>query len=837
MTLLEAALSYARRGWPVFPCAPRAKTPLTPHGLKDATTDPDIIRAWFARWPQANIAIVTGDESGFFVLDVDPRAGGDETLRDLEQQFGPLPETVESLTGGGGRHILFRCPLGLRCAKLGEGLDLKANGGYIIAPPSIHPSGRAYGWDAAHHPEDVELAPAPAWLLNLIGQATRSGPAPAVGERIPEGQRNATLTSLAGSLRRKGLSPAAIEAALLAENRQRCEPPLDEGEVRRIAGSVGRYAPAEDSSDLQRDYGHAAVLAGLFKDRYRWSPERGRWLSWTGQVWRTVPEESVAKAAADELRQHYAARLATATDKTAIQDLSKKAAETCLYARIMGALSFLKGWEGILTTQDQWDADRWALNVQNGTLDLRTFKLRPHDPSDLCTKLAPVTFDPNAPGDKWKSHIERFLPSPNVRRQVQRDLGQALPGVVLEESLPIWHGTGANGKTTTTRALLEVLGDYADRAAPNLLVQGKYERHPTELAELCGLRLAVSAEVDQGKHLAEALVKELTGGDRKRARFMRQDFFSFEQTFSLVLIVNHKPVITGTDDGIWRRVRLIPWEYRIPDAERRPQEVVVNELVSAGSAVLNWLLDGLRDWQADPHWVAPEVRAASDAYRAEMDVLGEFLTDHCVLGPRFTVRKGELYQSYSQWCEAAGEQPLSKKEFGRRLTGRGIVGRRGAHNVHFYVGIGLKEKPEAPNEVTYGDQFPISPLRETNFGGYTENRSPLVTCPAEEILSVPEVGIGLRTNADGVSVSPLRQENPGDYTEKVSAHWRVPEIGDLVYLLSSDGSIQNKEPWAICGIVDAVDAPDGQSYAMFSQTTTGWPLRQCALACDVLEPG
>lgn len=832
-SLLEAALRYAQRGWPVFPCAPRAKAPLTQHGLKDGTTDPDIIRAWWARWPDANIGVVTGDQSGFFVLDVDPRSGGDDTLSDLEQRYGPLPETVEALTGGGGRHILFRCPPGLRCTKLGEGLDLKANGGYIVAAPSVHPSGRCYEWEAAHHPDDMPIADPPAWLLSLLKPPKAATTAHPTGESIPEGQRNGTLTRLAGAMRRHGADAEAIFAALWQHNLAHCDPPLAEAEVRRIAGSVARYEPAKDG-ELQRDYGHAAVLAELFKDRFRWSPERGRWLAWTGQVWRVVPEEAVAKQAAETLRQHYAAQLAATSDKAAIQDLSKKVAETCIYARICGALNFLKGWDDILTTQEEWDADPWLLNVRNGTLNLRTFELQPHKPTDLCTKLAAVDYDPRADDTLWRRHIERFLPDPNVRRQVQRDLGAALPGVVLQEVLPIWYGMGANGKTTTTRGLLSVLGDYADRAAPNLLVQSKYERHPTELAELCGLRLAVSAEVDQGKHLAEALVKELTGGDRKRARFMRQDFFSFEQTFSLVLIVNHKPVITGTDDGIWRRVRLIPWEYRIPDAERRPQEVVVNELVSAGSAVLNWLLDGLRDWQADPHWVAPEVRAASDAYRAEMDVLGEFLTDHCVLGPRFTVRKGELYQSYSQWCEAAGEQPLSKKEFGRRLTGRGIVGRRGAHNVHFYVGIGLKEKPEAPNEVTYGDQFPISPLRETNFGGYTENRSPLVTCPAEEILSVPEVGIGLRTNADGVSVSPLRQENPGDYTEKVSAHWRVPEIGDLVYLLSSDGSIQNKEPWAICGIADA---PDGQSYAMFSQTTTGWPLRQCALACDVLEPG
>ncbi|MGC8960204.1 MAG: bifunctional DNA primase/polymerase [Chloroflexia bacterium] len=159
-----AALSYAARGWPVFPCRPRGKTPLTPHGFKDATCDPETIRAWWERWPDANIAIPTGAPSGLLALDVDPRSGGDESLRELEQRYGPLPRTVESLTGGGGRHILFRCPNSMRCGKLAEGIDIKANGGYIIVPPSVHPNGRPYVW---LHPDDVPPAEPPAWLLEL----------------------------------------------------------------------------------------------------------------------------------------------------------------------------------------------------------------------------------------------------------------------------------------------------------------------------------------------------------------------------------------------------------------------------------------------------------------------------------------------------------------------------------------------------------------------------------------------------------------------------------------------------------------------------------------------
>lgn len=351
--------------------------------------------------------------------------------------------------------------------------------------------------------------------------------------------------------------------------------------------------------------------------------------------------------------------------------------------------NFLKGWEGILTRPEQWDSEPWTLNVANGLLDLRTGKLSPHSPDDLCTKLAPVTHDLAAKGEVWQAHLNRFIPDTGVQRQVQRDLGLSLVGATLEESLGIWYGNGANGKTTTARALQEVLADYAKRAAPNLLVSSRNERHPTEVADLCGSRLVFSVEVDQGKRLAEAMVKDLTGGDRKKARLMRQDFFEFEQTFSIVLIVNHKPVIGGTDEGIWRRVRLIPWQHRIPSGERRPQDEVLAELVADGSGILNWLLQGLSDWHEHPHWVAPAVHSATEAYRSEQDLLGEFLRDMCELGPRYKVSVSGLYKVYEGWCGEAGEEPLGKRTFGDLLRQKGIEGKKADKGVRMYRGIRL----------------------------------------------------------------------------------------------------------------------------------------------------
>ena len=297
----------------------------------------------------------------------------------------------------------------------------------------------------------------------------------------------------------------------------------------------------------------------------------------------------------------------------------------------LGGLAFLKGEPGFHTEFEEWDADPYTLNCADGLLDMRTQTLRPHDPAALCTKITRWSFAgtrAQAPGSAtWSA----ACPNPDVRRQVQRDLGRALVGADLEESLPIWYGSGANGKSTTAARHPAGLDGYGKKAARNLLVATKFERHPTELADLAGSRIVFSEEVEDGKRLDEALVKDLTGGSRQKARFMRGDNFEFEQTFSIFLLVNHRPTITGTDRGIWRRIRLVPWTVSIPFAEQRPQDEMVAELIADGAWMLRWMVAGFADWQADHHWVAEEVQAATASVPAEQDRLAGFL-DRCLRG-------------------------------------------------------------------------------------------------------------------------------------------------------------------------------------------------------------
>lgn len=268
---LEAACGYASRGWRVFPlhtvtngrcscgirnCGNPGKHPQfnlqdLEHGVNDATTDQNLIRTWWKRWPDANVGIAMGEETGLFALDVDPRHDGEENLSVWLKEHGRLPETIQSLTGGGGFHYLFEHPGWYVQGRSGEhalapGVEIKGDGGYIVAPPSTHVQG-PYVWEASSHPDDVSPGPAPAWLLALLKPQQRA-PASVVSSLIADGTRNDTLTSLAGSMRRRGFEEPEILAALKITNERRCVPPMPDTEVATIASSVCRYAPEDATS-------------------------------------------------------------------------------------------------------------------------------------------------------------------------------------------------------------------------------------------------------------------------------------------------------------------------------------------------------------------------------------------------------------------------------------------------------------------------------------------------------------------------------------------------------------------------------------------------------------
>ena len=267
------ALAFARHGLPVIPlhnpvlqddkpkcsrgnlrCESPAKHPRTSHGLKDGSRDPGQIRQWWQQWPDANLGVVTGD---IVALDVDPRHGGDDSLRGLESEHGELPITWRFLTGGGGEHVVFQaCPTAKVAnsqGRLGPGLDVRGIGGYIVAPPSQHILGRRYEISVDHHPEDVPLAPMPDWLVLKLAEAGRKAATPApewqalVRDGVEEGQRNAAIARLAGHLLRKNVDALVVRELVFAFNYARCRPPLSLDEINRTLDSIARRELARRS--------------------------------------------------------------------------------------------------------------------------------------------------------------------------------------------------------------------------------------------------------------------------------------------------------------------------------------------------------------------------------------------------------------------------------------------------------------------------------------------------------------------------------------------------------------------------------------------------------------
>jgi putative DNA primase/helicase len=361
-------------------------------------------------------------------------------------------------------------------------------------------------------------------------------------------------------------------------------------------------------------------------------------------------------------------------------------------ARINAMLDLARSEPGIPVLPEDVDRDPWLFIVANGTLDLRTGELRQHRREDLLTMLCPTPYRPDAPCPTWERFPGAVFPDDEGEpdRQlitfVQRTFGRCLTGDVSEQILPIFWGGGANGKSTLVNAVLETLGgDYAMKANADLLMASRGERHPTELAQLFGMRLVVASETHQGRRLNEALVKDLTGGEPIRARRMREDFWEFPPTHKTILITNHRPRVTGTDEGIWRRLRLVPftatfWDpndpgkdpAQLPQSHRQDKQLG-QKLAAEREGILAWLVRGCRDWRRDGLTLPGQVKVATAEYRSGEDMVAQWIAECCLTGcDDYRRRASDLLANYRQWCERTGEEPVGQKSFGEALLGRGF---------------------------------------------------------------------------------------------------------------------------------------------------------------------
>lgn len=693
---LAAALGYAARGWHVFPLRPRGKEPATPHGCRDATADRAAIRAWWTRAPDANIGIACGP-SHLVVVDLDRDKGGPDAWAGLRKRLGFDDATVTCLTGGGGVHLYFQAPDGVTvrnsAGKLGEGIDVRAEGGYVVAPPSVHPNGSAYAWEVSAHPDDRAPAPLPAALLPLLAPTAPTAPTAVGGDGIPEGRRNATLTSLAGSMRRQGAGEEAIRAALEEVNRAQCRPPLHAREVARIARSVARYAPAHDGSDAlllrlpRTDAGNAEAFAALFGDCFRHDHRRKDWLVWDGARWAEDADGEAERAMLQTVRRRRAVFAEEIADRAKARPAVKWAFQQESQSRLRAALEIARSTPPFPALSETLDADPFLLACPNGTLDLRSGILREARRDDLITRVAGAAFHPDAPCPRWMRFLdETFGGDADLVAFVQRAAGYSLTGDVREHALFILYGTGANGKTTFLEALRTVWGDYARTTPFSTFESGSRDDKRADLAALRGVRFVSATETEDGRRLAEARVKAITGGDSIACRHLYGRFFEYHPAFKVWMATNYKPAIRGTDHGIWRRIRLIPFTRQFVGEAADPN--LLDTLRGEAEGILAWAVRGCVAWLRDGLGNPGAVRDATEAYRMEQDVVGQFLADCTRTGEGLTVRAAALYAAYKDWCEKNGEKAMSGTAFGRRMADRGVDRARDRTGM-YYIGLVL----------------------------------------------------------------------------------------------------------------------------------------------------
>jgi len=439
------------------------------------------------------------------------------------------------------------------------------------------------------------------------------------------------------------------------------------------------------------ELGYARRLVHLYGDRLRYVPAWRRWLVWDGARWARDDTGQAARWVKVVARRITTDALAITDDKVRKPALiAARRGESS--AGVAGVLTLAGTEPDVAITPDALDADPWLVNCTNGTLDLRTGEPRAHDPNDLLTKITGAAYRPDATSDAWTEFLEKVQPDSAMRTFLARLCGHALEGRVVEHLLPIFHGDGANGKGTFIGAVFAALGDYADAADPELLTARTFDAHPTGTADLFGLRLAVLHEGDAGRRLAEGTVKRLTGGDRLKARRMREDFWHFDPSHSFVMLTNHKPIVVGTDEGIWRRLRLVPSPVVVPVAER--DEQLGDRLRLVADAVLAWLVAGYREWREHGLDEPAAVTSATDVFRGESDALARFIEDRCLIATGFHARSSELYVAWSKWCADEGEEAGTNKAFTTALTNRGFDPPMRNNRGAIWRGIGLASDEE-----------------------------------------------------------------------------------------------------------------------------------------------
>jgi putative DNA primase/helicase len=746
-TMPNAALTYARAGLAVFPvhsirdgactcggtknCKP-GKHPighLASRGVLDATTEIDAIMKWWTCVPDANIGITTGKRSNLVVVDVDGPVG-EAALAGLERSHGPLPPTWSVKTGK-GQHLYFRYPKDVAkiksVARKKLCLDVRADGGYVVAPPSMHESGRQYAFNADNA---AELAECPAWVIGYAngtlkiesshGARTKAEIDPVLYSEAEEAKVRSALDCIVADERDtwrdvgaalhslnwgdKGFaiwtdwsrtSPGKFDDADQQKtwgsfNRPYEGAPITTATIFYMAGQLGWVDKARQREpDFLTDLGNARRLVHRHGNNIRFIAEWGKWMVWNQNEarWEIDDDGAAMRLAKETVEGIYTDALSLANEADRIE-LRRHALRSQAEPRLKAMVNLAQTEAAVVISASQLDADPWLLGLRNGAINLKTDTFRPTRREDLILKRADVDFDVEAQCPAWSKFLDTVTAGdPDLQSYLQRVVGYMLTGSVREEVMFVLHGTGNNGKSTYRETVHSLLGGYALVADAGLLIERKTPGGATpEVARLKGRRLVSINETSENDHLNEARVKFITSSDKITARNLYQGFFDFDPSHKTCLTTNHKPIIRGTDTGIWRRIHLLPFTVAIP-SDKVEKDFRGRRLTPELSGILNWALQGLVAYRKQGLNPPQAVLASTQDYRKDMDVVGQWIEERCELDAQACVPTSWAYNDYSHWAADEVGWEIKKLTFRRHLTDRGFTAEKGTHGQRMIRGL------------------------------------------------------------------------------------------------------------------------------------------------------
>jgi putative DNA primase/helicase len=449
------------------------------------------------------------------------------------------------------------------------------------------------------------------------------------------------------------------------------------GSVPSVPASDRAVTPEHNTLGCLTEDEIALGLVERYVNRLRYCHSSGRWFTWNGNNWQVDTTRQASEVM--RLLAREASQYADYETKIRVQKNSF----------IGGVNKLCQADPEFAVGYDAWDQDKFKLGTPTGTINLRNGSVQPPDPNDGITKATAVTVASSANCPQWLRFLNQTTGNDvALIRFLQQWCGYCLTGVTREHALVFVYGGGGNGKSVFLNTVTGILADYAVTAAMQTFIASHSEQHSTDLAMLRGARLVTASETEHGKAWAESRIKQLTGGDPITARFMRQDFFTYTPQFKLTIIGNHKPVLQNIDEAARRRFNIIPF-IRRPDVPDRQLE---DKLKLEWPGILRWMVDGCLDWQRNGLIRPSSIVDATNAYFNEQDLFGQWLEDRCdidVGNATLWDRSADLFASWENYAEAAGEKAGNVRGFAEDMRKRGFMSKR-TGTARGFSGIRLK---------------------------------------------------------------------------------------------------------------------------------------------------